>query len=158
MSTPVSQDNVDEYLTRPEDGMTMVHVPGGTFQMGSAQIEVAEALALCQQYYPTCNRWYYQREEPQHPVSLDSFWIDQIEISNAQYRLCVEAGICAQPSTCQDFRLAVVFTRSTYPYEKVPWPANLDDDCIKPTPGGFPATLAFAPEKWGTLTLTNPGE
>jgi LuxR family maltose regulon positive regulatory protein len=58
----------------------------------------------------------------------------------------------------QDFRLAVVFTRSTYPYEKVPWPANLDDDCIKPTPGGFPATLAFSPDEWGILTLTNPGE
>jgi hypothetical protein len=54
----------------------------------------------------------------------------------------------------QEFRLAVVFTRSTYPYEKVPWPADLDDDCIAPTPGGFPPFLKFSPDRWGTLHLT----
>ena len=45
----------------------------------------------------------------------------------------------------QNLRIAVVFTKSTPPYEKVPWPANLDDDTITPTPGGFPTMMAFFP-------------
>jgi len=54
----------------------------------------------------------------------------------------------------QNIRLAVVFTRSTYPYEKVPWPARLNDDCILPTPGGFPAELHFSPDQWARLELS----
>lgn len=51
----------------------------------------------------------------------------------------------------QSSSLAVVFSKSSYPYEKVPWPANLDDDCIKPTTGGFPNILEFSPDQWGVL-------
>jgi uncharacterized protein (DUF952 family) len=54
----------------------------------------------------------------------------------------------------QDFRLAVVYIKSSYPYEKVPWPVDLDDDCIKPTPGGMPESLAFSPNGWQTLQLS----
>ncbi|HSF82269.1 MAG TPA: hypothetical protein VLA49_13585 [Anaerolineales bacterium] len=53
----------------------------------------------------------------------------------------------------QDFRLAVVYIKSSYPYEKVPWPVDLDDDCISPTPGGMPKILAFSPEAWKGLQL-----
>jgi formylglycine-generating enzyme required for sulfatase activity len=102
----------------------MVHVPAGTFQMGSTPVEIGEALALCQQGYPTCNRWYYEREGPQHPVSLDGFWIDQTEISNAQYRLCVEAGICAQPSTCQKGKPSFAdLAKADHPVVCVNWEA-----------------------------------
>ncbi len=52
------------------------------------------------QHYSPCNRWYFEREGPQHPVSLDDYWLDQTEVSNDQYRLCVDAGICAKPTTC----------------------------------------------------------
>ncbi len=45
--------------TRPTDGMVMVYVPSGTFQMGSAQ--------------------------EQQTVTVDAFWIDQTEVTNAQY-------------------------------------------------------------------------
>jgi formylglycine-generating enzyme required for sulfatase activity len=86
---------------RPVDKMKMVKVTGGAFQMGSTEAEIEDAIALCQQHYPICNRWYYKRESPAHMVSLDEFWIDQTEITNAQYRLCVDAGICGQPSKCQ---------------------------------------------------------
>jgi hypothetical protein len=55
----------------------------------------------------------------------------------------------------QSFRLAVVFIRSSYLYEKVPWPADLNDDCIKPTPGELPSILSFSPDEWRTINLIN---
>ena len=86
---------------RSLDQMTMVFVPSGIFQMGSTEAEVMDAIAFCEQHYSICNDWFYMREYPQHIVSLDSFWIDQTEVTNAQYRKCVEAGICTEPATCK---------------------------------------------------------
>jgi len=58
--------------------MTMVYVPAGSFLMGSAEDD-PEAL---------------DDEFPQHEVSLDTFWIDRTEVTNAQYGLCVRGGDC----------------------------------------------------------------
>ena len=60
----------------------------------------------------------------------------------------------------QEFRLAVVFIKSTPPYEKAPWPADLDDDCVYPTPGGLPLEMHFIPQSWGSLitVLKNPSD
>ena len=33
-------------------------------------------------------------EEPIHKVELDAFWIYRYEVTNAQYRQCVQAGGC----------------------------------------------------------------
>jgi eukaryotic-like serine/threonine-protein kinase len=63
--------------TRTTDGMTMVYVPGGTFKMGS------ETGA---------------DEQPVHDVTLDAFWIDRTEVTNAQYAVCVAAQKCAEPA------------------------------------------------------------
>jgi formylglycine-generating enzyme required for sulfatase activity len=32
-----------------------------------------------------------------HWVTLDDFWLDRTEVTNAAYRRCVEAGVCAAP-------------------------------------------------------------
>ena len=90
-----------DFSIRPMDEMRMIYVPSGTFQLGSTESDVSAAIALCQDFYHTCNHWYYARESPQHSVSLDSFWIDQTEVSNTQYRLCVDDGNCAEPVTCK---------------------------------------------------------
>ena len=47
----------------------MVYVPGGTFPMGSAEDD-PEAIP---------------DELPRHMVTLDGFWIDQTEVTNAQF-------------------------------------------------------------------------
>lgn len=99
-ATQTLQSESLKYLVRPVDEMTMVFIPAGTFEMGSTQTEIEEAIVLCKEHYQICNRWYYEREKPIHLVSLDSFWIDQTEVSNAQYRLCVDSGECAEPLTC----------------------------------------------------------
>lgn len=90
-----------ENWVRPKDDMMMVYIPAGNFRIGSTMDEVEEGIQLCQQFYSPCNRWFYEREYPPHTVYLDDYWIDLTEISNAQYRLCVETGFCREPLTCK---------------------------------------------------------
>ncbi|MBP6177862.1 MAG: SUMF1/EgtB/PvdO family nonheme iron enzyme [Anaerolineales bacterium] len=60
-----------------QDGMVMIYVPAGTFTMGSDTIS---------------------DEQPIHQVFLDAYWIYQTEVTNKQYKACVDAGICELPS------------------------------------------------------------
>jgi formylglycine-generating enzyme required for sulfatase activity len=48
----------------------MVWIPGGTFMMGSND--------------------HYPEEAPAHPVTVDSFWIDQFAVTNSQFSRFVE--------------------------------------------------------------------
>jgi len=54
----------------------MLYVPAGEFTMGSDR---------------------NSNEQPVHTVYLDAFYIDKTEVTNAQYRKCVEAGGCDTP-------------------------------------------------------------
>jgi formylglycine-generating enzyme required for sulfatase activity len=36
-------------------------------------------------------------ERPAHEVCLDAFWLAQTETTNAQYKVCVDAGVCDPP-------------------------------------------------------------
>ena len=74
--------------TRPADGAVMVYVPAGEFLMGSNDD------------YPYAG----PDEKPQRTVHLDAFWIDRTEVTNAQYRKCVEAGACEEPRYWDDDR------------------------------------------------------
>ncbi|MFN2110366.1 MAG: SUMF1/EgtB/PvdO family nonheme iron enzyme, partial [Anaerolineae bacterium] len=65
---------------RPADDMIMVYIPASEFQMGSEEGE--------------------EDEKPVHTVALDGFWIDRNEVMNVQYEVCVNAGVCAAPTTC----------------------------------------------------------
>jgi formylglycine-generating enzyme required for sulfatase activity len=85
--------------TRLEDKMVMVYVPAGEFEMGSDGDEVGYALQLCIEYRGSDTREWFEDEQPVHTVALDSFWIDQIEVTNGQYRRCVEAEACEPPDT-----------------------------------------------------------
>jgi hypothetical protein len=55
---------------RPVDGMVMVYVPGGKFEMGSAD-HGAYAMHLCKQYYGDCLWDSYRDEGPAHPVVVE---------------------------------------------------------------------------------------
>ena len=63
---PGSRNVLGDAWTRPADGMVMVYVPPGTFQMGSTEAQIEAAIALCRQHYSPCNNWYYEREGPVH--------------------------------------------------------------------------------------------
>jgi len=78
--TPTPTPTLPPGATRvwEKDGAVMVYVPAGEFIMGSTE--------------GTNN------EQPLHAVYLDAYWINRTEVTNAQYRQCVEAGVCASPS------------------------------------------------------------
>ena len=67
----------------PVDDMVQVYVPAGNFLRGSADSDSPA----------------HYDEKPQREIHLDAFWIDQTEVSNTQYALCVEAGECDEPSS-----------------------------------------------------------
>ncbi|MCP4362748.1 MAG: SUMF1/EgtB/PvdO family nonheme iron enzyme, partial [Chloroflexi bacterium] len=61
-----------------DSGARMLFVPGGTFSMGTDEGE--------------------RDEEPAHLIEMDAFYIDETEVTNGQYQLCVESGVCKAPS------------------------------------------------------------
>lgn len=60
------------------DGMILLFVPSGEFMMGKS----------------VGNGFDYS---PEHKVVLKDFWIDALEVTNEQYRLCVESNYCSSP-------------------------------------------------------------
>jgi formylglycine-generating enzyme required for sulfatase activity len=105
--------------TRPTDGMVMVYVPAGEFEMGISEADVEGIFAQCEHLSGTgeCNRSLIEEESPKHLVILDGFWIDQTEVTNAQYTLCVVAGAC-QASAYADNG---VYNGDSYPVVGVSW-------------------------------------
>ncbi len=76
--TPTPQLGIGSAMVSPKDGMLLVYVPEGEFEMGSDENE---------------------DEKPIHTVYLDSFWIDQTVVTNGMYAKCMEAGVCEPPSS-----------------------------------------------------------
>ncbi|MBN8591259.1 MAG: SUMF1/EgtB/PvdO family nonheme iron enzyme [Anaerolineae bacterium] len=87
-------------ITQDFDGVTMVLVPAGSFDMGSTQAQIDQGFAMCQQTVDnnaTCERDQFEAERI--PVggntqTLASFWLDQTEVTRAMYQQCVTAGDC----------------------------------------------------------------
>ncbi|MFZ5818762.1 MAG: SUMF1/EgtB/PvdO family nonheme iron enzyme [Chloroflexota bacterium] len=75
--TPTPTPGIGSTMISEKDGMVMVYVPAGEFQMGSEDGE--------------------GDEKPVHTVYLDAFWIDQTEVTNSMYVECMDAGECEDP-------------------------------------------------------------
>jgi formylglycine-generating enzyme required for sulfatase activity len=66
----------------PKDGKTMVWVPSGTFRFGASPGDRSMSLD----------------ELPAGERNIRGFWLDRDEVTNAEYRLCVQSGACTPPS------------------------------------------------------------
>ena len=77
---PINPSHGDTWR-RPADGMVMVYVPAGQFEMGYSDAQVEEILRM----YSDGQREWYEDEQPAHAVALDAFWIDRTEVTNAQF-------------------------------------------------------------------------
>jgi serine/threonine-protein kinase len=62
--TPTAIPEWNDVQIRPTDGMSMVYVPAGEFEMGSQ---------------------FDERARPVHTVTVDAYWIDQTEVTNAMF-------------------------------------------------------------------------
>jgi len=82
----------------------MMCVPAGTLKMGSDNGD--------------------SDEKPVHDVTLDAFWIDRTEVTNAQCAKCVSAGKCDAPSETKSATRASYYGNSqhnNYPVIYVSW-------------------------------------
>lgn len=93
--------------TSPIDGMPQVYVPAGVLRMGGLDVYSIG-----------------RDESPAHTVSLDAFWVDQLEVTNAMYMLCVQAGDCTSPVDWASDRRFSYFNNEEfkdYPVVHVTW-------------------------------------
>ncbi len=108
-SVPVTETAVlrPNERTSPIDGMPQVYVPAGTVRMGGLDVHADD-----------------RDELPAHDVSLDAFWIDKLEVTNAMYMLCVQAGACTPPEDWASDRRPSYFNNEEYkdyPVVHVTW-------------------------------------
>ena len=68
---------------RDKDQAVIAYIPAGEFTMGSSSSS--------------------SDESPEHKIYLDAFWMDQNEVTNAMYALCVEEGDCDLPNSTGNY-------------------------------------------------------
>lgn len=86
--------------------MPQVYIPAGTFRMGGMDVRRAP------------------NELPVHDVTLDAFWMDQLEVTNAMFALCVGAENCDPPQNLRSQRRTDYFHNpefKDYPVVYVTW-------------------------------------
>lgn len=88
------------------DGMMQILIPDGVLFMGGMDV-------------------YRESDElPPHEVKINAFWIDQVEVTNGMYLLCVLDGVCRQPVKLNSDNRAEYFGTSEfqdYPVVHVTW-------------------------------------
>lgn len=88
------------------DGIGMVLVPAGHFQMGSTQAEIERALELCidAEISGSCTETLFMDEAPTSEQTFSRpFWIDRTEVTRSQYQVCVDAGACSDALLSENF-------------------------------------------------------
>ena len=83
----------------PKDGMTQIYIPAGEFVMGNGND--------------------LRTDNPQHRIYLDAYWMDEMEITNAMYAKCLEAGKCTHPANYDAFY--GIWAYRDYPVVYVNW-------------------------------------
>jgi formylglycine-generating enzyme required for sulfatase activity len=84
-----------------QKGAAMVLVPAGSFQMGC---DINNPSESCQ----------YNSEKPLHKVTLDTYYIDKYEVTNALYQVCVEAGQCNLPQDTSSYAHSSYYGNPVY--------------------------------------------
>ena len=123
-STPTACPSLGDVRDRASDGMRMVYVPDGDFEMGSDYQATAYARKLCNEYSgelgsAICRSENFGDELPAHIVILNDFWIDQTEVTNGQYQKCEQAGACTPPQDIGSHSRSTYYGNPEYAYYPV---------------------------------------
>jgi formylglycine-generating enzyme required for sulfatase activity len=89
----------------PSDGATLVYIPAGQFWMGAEEYEAGPRFD----------------QLPKHAVTLAGYWIDQTEVTNRQYEMCVSAGACLPPAKDHSSTRKLYFGNPDYKDYPVVW-------------------------------------
>lgn len=100
-------DTAFDPAVNPGDVETLITIPEGEFQMG------------CDKKNPDLLRDCEERDRYLHPVWLDAYAIDKYEVTNKQYRACVDAGACNMPRETGSYRRAEYFYPAEFDYYPV---------------------------------------
>lgn len=111
----------DGGYVREFNGVDMVLVPAGSFQMGSTPEELDFALELCEAAADNgveCSSTSSFEDEAQDGDNTQTFsepfWIDKTEVTRAQYQLCDAEG-------CTEIRDSSYSTQDNHPINRVTW-------------------------------------
>jgi formylglycine-generating enzyme required for sulfatase activity len=117
--TPVTANSDWTPITREFDGVMMVLVPAGRFDMGNTEHEIDYMLAMCRQLASNeaeCERGWYEDESPTSTqIFSNPFWIDKYEVTHELYWQCVADGRCTQTPVSE------FSTTSDQPINRVTW-------------------------------------
>ena len=113
LSTPTHDQILDIGSIRISDidNMEQVYVPAGEFLMGTNDIEAKREISGGRAY----------PEIPQFTYYLDAFWIDKYEVTNKQYKSCMDAGACSEPHRIGSYTYPDYFTNPVYDNYPAVW-------------------------------------
>lgn len=106
VSTVIPTDEFPNIHVSSVDDMPQAYIPAGTFHMGGYDVRAAPD------------------EFPAHDVTINAFWMDQLEVTNAMYQLCVSAGACTYPQNPASQRRTDYYNNiefKDYPVVYVTW-------------------------------------
>ncbi|MFN8383067.1 MAG: SUMF1/EgtB/PvdO family nonheme iron enzyme [Anaerolineales bacterium] len=118
-----------------EKGETLVYVPVGKFTMGNSDSDA-----------------------PVHTVYLNAYWLDQTEVTNKQYKTCVNAGVCEPPSSTGSYTHTSYYEIpefDNYPVLYVTWD-KANRYCEVWTGGDLPTEAQWEKAARGTDARTYP--
>jgi formylglycine-generating enzyme required for sulfatase activity len=90
-----------------------IYIPAGEFLMGCDARNPAEI---------SC----FPEEVPLHPVYLDAYYIHKYEVTNLEYRQCVERGVCAPPRLNRSRAVTNYYGNPDYDYYPVLYVSRWD--------------------------------
>lgn len=103
--TMTATPGIRSTMVSEKDGMVLVYVPQGSFTMGYFGSDQGD-------------------ERPEHQVTLDAYWIDQTEVTNAMYAKCVADKKCDPPESIKSSTRKEYFGNpdfANYPVIYVSW-------------------------------------
>ncbi len=76
------------------NNLELILIPAGNFTMGSSDTDIQAAVAECNATEGNCKEEWFGTEKPTRSVFVDTFKMSKYEVTNSQYKMCVDAGVC----------------------------------------------------------------